>query len=116
VGKRRVNGISWLASRSEFRVAGVLTFSKRRGGKLKLLGSFETVTHLTGQSSVIGPGHQEEVRILGITEKTHLTLEGCLRTSSTADVFGTRERMPTAEYVVSVVLVGIHRSPLCQCG
>lgn len=110
MGKLRVNGMFWLASQPDNRVAGVLEFSRSSGGRLKLLGSFRVVDPLPGQSTTIGKERPEIVRILGMTDKTHLTLEGCLLTRETIDVFNTQDRMPTAEYAVSVILMGCQLS------
>lgn len=110
MGKLRTEGIFWLASQPDRRAAGVLEFSRRRGGRLKLLGSFAAVASPLEGTTVIGRERPENVRILGMTEKTHLTLDGCLRTRETIDVFGTQDRMPTAEYAVSVILVGCQLS------
>ena len=106
MGRFRFNGIFWLASRPDCRVAGVLDFSRRLGGRLKLSGSFGTMEPSSGHSTIVGHAPHEEVRILGVTEKTSLTLEGCSFLSG-ATVFGSPERMPTSEYRVSVVLSGI---------
>ena len=118
MGKLRINGLFWLSSQADHRVAGILKFSRRRGGRLRLFGSFETLRIATGHATVIGKKRPEEVRILGITESTLLTLEGCLCRSETMDVFGTQDRMPTADYAVSTVLVGCHlrdaQSPLVK--
>ena len=108
MGKLRLNGHFWLPSRPDHRVAGILEFSRRHGGKLNLLGSFDTLGIGKRQSVVIGTRRTEEVRILGVTDKTLLTLEGCLCNSETVGVVGTQAGMPTAEYTVGTIFVGCH--------
>lgn len=108
MGKLRINGLFWLSSRPDHRVAGILEFSRQRGGSLSLFGSFGTLEIATDQVGVIGKKHPEEVRILGMTESTVLTLDGCYCRSETMDLFGTQDRMPTADYSVSIIFVGCH--------
>lgn len=71
-----VQGEFWLPGHDDRRVAGVLTFGSRVGGKLALIGSLETKSELLRNAS------RDHRRILGDDGKDLYTLDDCFRTNS----------------------------------
>lgn len=86
----------WLPDTPEDTVAGVLSFSQKKGGKLELIGSFD---------SVFDKGHGEHPIILGTTVDGKLvTLQKCWETKRVAPFPG----FESTDYLVHFIFVGDH--------
>ena len=94
-----VDGLFWMTSNPEDKVAGRLTYSVDSGVELDLIGSF-------GGLSTFGKDSGESVPIEGIAGNRLITLDGCLQVGESLEVPGfVRER-----YDVAFAFVGTHLS------
>ena len=92
-----LEGVFWLATRPDNKVAGRLRFDATNGGELDLIGSFHGLAQ-------VGFEQSEKVRIQGIAGQRKLTLDRCLQSNAIVEQPGIlRER-----YYVPVVLTGRH--------
>ena len=94
-----IDGLFWLASEPEDKVAGRLTYGDENGAELDLIGSFSGITDF---EKIFG----DSVRIQGVAGSKLLTLDGCHQSSQSLSFPGfVRER-----YYVSSTFVGAHFS------
>lgn len=71
-----VQGEFWLPDFEDRKVAGILTFDRKDGGRLALIGSLETAEDIFRNQS------RDYSRILGNDGRNLYTLDGCFRTQS----------------------------------
>jgi ApeA N-terminal domain 1 len=89
-------GFWWLPDNPEKTVAGFLTFSQQKGGKLELIGAFSSMFEGASDNYPI---------ILGMTiDGKPVTLQRCLETGRVATTSGTE----TTDYLVHFIFVGDH--------
>ena len=92
-----VDGLFWLATVPDDKVAGRLSFNDESGAELDLIGAFSGVADFTELSG-------EPVRIQGVADAKRITLDECFQVGKSMTMPGfVREK-----YRVTSVLVGAH--------
>jgi hypothetical protein len=96
-------GTWFLPSNKELRFSGVLTYDRKKGGKLELFGNFENKRFLHDFKN-------EEI-IQGVTsDSEHITLVDCLMISPGEGRFrvGKEYGTPSVKYKIELILEGVH--------